>query len=109
MTSNERYSQDPFAGLPDISPELVEIYSQQQHSFEADFRRLKERYPAVAHDLITGVQDVDSEELRIKRAFAQGALYMCGLFAAAVQTEHLRKLFETTGGDDDGASPPLSA
>lgn len=107
VANNERPSHDPFAGLPEITPELVRAYKDQLHSFEVDFAELKRKYPAVAHDLITGIEGVDPRYLDLKRAFAQGALYMCGLFRTAAQTEQLRKMFEveTIGGGGDGEDP----
>jgi len=104
VTNNERQPHDPFAGLPDITPELIEAYKRQLHDFETDFANLKRRYPAVAHDIITGINGVDPHYLDLKRAFAQGALYMCGLFRSAAQTELLRQMFEREiiGDNDDG-------
>lgn len=109
VANNERPSHDPFAGLPEITPELIRAYKDQIHTFETDFADLRRKYPDVAHDLITGIEGVDPRYLDLKRAFAQGALYMCGLFRSAAQIEQLRKMFETetvNDGDDDEDRQP---
>jgi hypothetical protein len=110
VANNERYSHDPSPGLPEVSPELIAAYNAQPHDFEEDFTRLKAEQGPVAHELVTGIHGVDPHFLAIKRAFAQGALYMYGMLRTAAQAEQLRQMFEETTDDGDGGEDrPLSA
>ena len=109
MADNERYSHDPSPGLPEVSPELISAYNAQPHAFETEYIRLKAEQAAIAHDLATGVQGIDPRFLELKRAFAQGALYMYGILRTATQAEHLQQMFDQPNGDDDGEGRPLSA
>lgn len=107
MADNERYSRDHSPGLPEVSPELIAAYNAQPHDFEEDFTKLKDEQGAVARELVTGIHGVDPHFLAVKRAFAQGALYMYGILRSAAQSEQLRQMFEepTDGGDGDEGRP----
>jgi hypothetical protein len=110
VADNERYSRDHPPGLPEVSPELIAAYNAQPHDFEGDFTRLKAEQDAIARELVTGIHGVDPHFLAIKRAFAQGALYMYGILRSAAQSEQLQRMFEDpTAGDGDDEGRPLSA
>lgn len=103
MADNERYARDPTPGLPEVTPELIAAYNAQPHFFEAEYARLKAEQAALARELVTGVQGVDPHFLAVKRAFAQGALYMYGVLRTAAQSEQLQKMFDHPVSDgDDG-------
>lgn len=111
MADNERYPRDFSTGLPKISPELIAAYNARPHDFEREYARLKAEQDAAARELITGIQGVDPHSLAIKRAFAQGALFMYGILRTAAQAERLQRMFEDepTGDGDGGEDQPLSA
>ena len=101
MANNERYSHDPLAGLPEVTPELIKAYKRQLRIFDEEFAKLSAKQPAVAHELVTGIEGVDPHSLDLKRAFARGVLFMHGLLEATVQAEQLRQMFERPAASDD--------
>lgn len=112
VVEKDRFRHDPYPGLPPVSPELLEAYIGQPHDFEQEFAQLKQRYPELAHKLVTGALDTSPAALQHKRAFAAGVLLACGILSAAVQTEQLHQIFEQSDNpndDGDGEGRQLSA
>lgn len=111
MANNERYSPDNLPGLPIVSPDVIKTYKNQPHTLDEVINKLKQDgNEALVYEFITGVQGIDPRFLEIKRAFAEGALYMYGILDAAAQVNHLEQQFNLdTSGDGDVEDPqPLA-
>jgi hypothetical protein len=109
VADNERYSPDHPTGLPRVSPETIRASKGRPLNLDAIYNRLKRDNPDLAFELATGLPGIDPDHMRLKRAFAEGALWLYYMLTTAADTNNLETMFNTPTIDgDDGEDRPLS-
>jgi hypothetical protein len=106
MTNNERSPHDNASGTPKIPPEIIRLFMNLPNSFEEQFRALREHDPDMARELFIAADNYAHRDLKQKRAFAAGALFMYGLLQYDQQRKYFESLLEAPTNDDDGEVPP---
>ena len=103
MADNEHYSPDSSTGLPRVSPDAIRAYKSQSHSLNDDYERLRRSNPDLAFELATGTIGIYPDYIRLKQAFAEGALWMFHMLSSAAEADKLEALLHTptSDGDDD--------
>jgi hypothetical protein len=107
MADYERTPRDSSSGVPKIPPEIIRLFINLPNSFEEQFRDLREHDPDLARELFIAADNYAHRDIKQKRAFAAGALFMYGLLQYDQQRKYFESLLQTpTTDDDDEAQPP---
>lgn len=109
MTS-EQHGFEDFTGVPRVSQESIEALRLQPFDFEESYSKLQEENPELARELMLAAEKYASRNLKMKRAFARGALFLYLQLANSMESAHLNALLGETpnDGDVDDAGQPLS-
>lgn len=109
MANNELSPNDDSNGMPKIRPEIIRMFADLPNSFEERYATLHKIDPDMMREIFIAADNYSHRDMKQKRAFAAGALFMYGLMQYEEQRQHFESLLPTTTTDDgDGEDQQLS-
>lgn len=100
MASGETPSREEPHNLPKISPEIIRTFADLPNTIEERYRALRDYDPDMARELFITADNYGHDDMKQKRAFAAGALFMYGLLQYDRQRKHLETLISPPTSDD---------
>jgi hypothetical protein len=109
MANSELSPHDDSNGMPKIPPEIIRMFANLPNTFEERYETLHKVDPDMVRELFIAADNYAHRDMKQKRAFAAGALFMYGLLQYEEQRKYFESLLNTTKTDDgDGEDPQLS-
>lgn len=109
MAHSEQSPRDDTNDMPRIPPEIIRMFTNLPNSFEERDEALRQDNPDMAREIFIAADRYAHRDMKQKRAFAAGALFMYGLLRYDKQRKYFETLLDTsTSGDDGGEDQPLS-
>jgi hypothetical protein len=100
MANSELSPNDDARGKPKIPPEIIRMFANLPNSFEERYEALYIIDPDMTRELFIAADNYAHSDMKQKRAFAAGALFMYGLLQYDEQRKYFESLLPTTTNDD---------
>jgi hypothetical protein len=91
MANNEPSPHDNSNDMRKIPPEIIRMFANLPNTFEERYETLNQADPNMLRELFVAADNYAHRDMKQKRAFAAGALFMYGL----LQYEEQRKYFDS--------------